>query len=68
MKEQVKLLQIWEVIEKNEYHREEDRLTLKEVEVTASKIPELKNEKLKELKKDKKKLEKDFEERQREFR
>ena len=68
MKEQVKLLQIWEVIEKNEYHREEDRLTLKEVEVTASKIPELKGERLKELKKDKKKLEKDFEERQREFR
>ena len=64
----MKLLQIWEVIEKNEYHREEDRLTLKEVEVTASKIPELKGERLKELKKDKKKLEKDFEERQREFR
>lgn len=64
----MKLLQIWEVIEKNEYHREEDRLALKEVEVTASKIPELKGERLKELKKDKKKLEKDFEERQREFR
>ena len=60
MKEQVKLLQIWEVIEKNEYHREEDRLALKEVEVTASKIPELKGERLKELKKDKKKLEKDL--------
>lgn len=56
----MKLLQIWEVIEKNEYHREEDRLTLKEVEVTASKIPELKGERLKELKKDKKKLEKDL--------
>ena len=64
----MKLLQIWELIEKNEYHREEDRMALKEVEVTASKIPELKGERLKELKKDKKKLEKDFEERQREFR
>ena len=56
----MKLLQIWEVIEKNEYHREEDRMALKEVEVTASKIPELKGERLKELKKDKKKLEKDL--------
>ena len=67
-KEQTKLLQIWEVIEKNEYHNEEDRLALKEVEVTASKILELKKERLKELKMDKKKLEKDFEDSQREFR